>query len=81
MKVFKKIFLAIFILIVIILIAGYFRLRSTNPIYTGEIKLSGLDQKVEVVFDDFGVPHIYANNAHDAYMTLGYLQAHAKLLL
>ena len=58
MKVFKKIFLAIFILIVIILIAGYFWLRSTNPIYTGEIKLSGLDQKVEVVFDDFGVPYI-----------------------
>ena len=79
MKVFKKIFLSIFIGIVIILISGYFWLRSTNPIYSGEINLSELDQKVEVVFDDFGVPHIYANNAHDAYMTLGYLQAQERL--
>ena len=31
-----------------------------TPSYKGELQLSGLEKEVEVYFDDYGVPHIYA---------------------
>jgi len=79
MKIFKRILLIIVIIIITIVIAGYLWLRSTKPVYSGDLKLSGLKNKVEVIFDDYGVPHIYAHNSHDAYMALGYVQAQERL--
>ncbi len=41
--------------------------------------LSGLQSSVEVVFDSFDIPHIYANTPEDAYRALGYLHAGERL--
>lgn len=38
-------------------------------------QLNGLQGKVEVIIDDRGMPHIYAENIHDAVMVQGYLMA------
>jgi penicillin amidase len=40
-----------------------------------ELRLPGLQDRVEVVYDERGVPHIYAANTHDALMAQGYLMA------
>ena len=79
MKIIKWIFISLVILIILVLAAGYFWLRSTAPVYSGQLQLKGLNQNVEIVFDDYGVPHIYAQNAHDAYMAMGYVQAQERL--
>jgi len=79
MKILKKIFLTILILILVFIAVAYLWLRSTAPDYSGNITIDGLKNKVEVIFDDYGVPHIYAKNSHDAYMALGYVHAQERL--
>lgn len=41
--------------------------------------LARLDQRVEVLRDRWGVPHIYAANEHDLFLAQGYLHARERL--
>ena len=43
------------------------------------LKVKGLQQKVEVLRDQWGVNHIYANNEHDLFFTQGYCAAKDRL--
>jgi len=54
-------------------------MRSLVPDYSGELELEGLQEEVEVYFDDFGIPHIYAQNEDDLYLAFGYLHAQERL--
>jgi penicillin amidase len=45
----------------------------------GELKVPGLTQPVEVVRDQWGVPHIYARNTHDLFFAQGYVMAQDRL--
>ncbi|MBT3502860.1 MAG: penicillin acylase family protein [Candidatus Marinimicrobia bacterium] len=49
------------------------------PQYEGEKKLSGLKNKVDVFTDNFGVPHVFAENEHDLFFTAGYIAASERL--
>ncbi len=79
MKILKKVIIVLIIIVVGFVTISYFWLRSTKPVYSGNLKLKGLEKEVEVIFDSYGVPHIYAQNANDAYMALGYLHAQERL--
>ncbi|MCC5940379.1 MAG: penicillin acylase family protein, partial [Balneolaceae bacterium] len=48
---------------------------------SGELHLTvdGLQQPVDVFFDDRGVPHIFAENDHDLYFAQGYVTARDRL--
>lgn len=48
------------------------------PLVKGELRLSGLESKVEVYRDGFGVPHIYASSAHDLYFAQGFVHAQER---
>jgi penicillin amidase len=50
-----------------------------SPRYDGELKLSGLKKAVNVHFDPYGIPHIYADDEMDAYRALGYVHAQDRL--
>ena len=79
MKKLKKIPLVLLSIIVILAFAlvGYgFYLK---PIYEGEQKLKNIQKETTVFFDDFGVPHIYANSQKDAMIALGYVHAQDRL--
>ena len=76
LKLILKILAAIVVIIAIIL-GGI--IYSSKPKYSGEITLEGALEEVEVIYDEFGVPHIYAKNEHDAYLTLGYVHAQDRL--
>ena len=54
-------------------------LVSLKPQYSGSIEVKGLKSVTEVLFDSYGVPHIYAKNEEDAYLALGYLHAEERL--
>lgn len=79
MKIVKRILAFILIIFILIGIAGYFFLKRQAPQYEGSIKYDGLHEQVDVFFDDFGVPHIYAKNNEDAYFALGYVHAQERL--
>ena len=79
MKSLKKIFLFILILLIFILIAILGYLQTTKPKYEGEENLADLLQPSTVYFDEYGVPHIYAQTQKDAMTTLGYVHAQDRL--
>src|SRR5215510_5627123 len=45
----------------------------------GTLKVPGLQQRVEVVRDQWGVPHIYAQNTQDLFFAQGYVMAQDRL--
>ncbi len=46
---------------------------------SGELKLAGLKDRVEVLRDKWGIPHIYAQNSDDLFFAQGYVQAQDRL--
>jgi penicillin amidase len=79
MKILKITFLSLLIFLLIASASAYFYLESILPIRSGELNMPGLIAKVEVIFDRWGIPHIYAENETDAYMTLGFVHAQDRL--
>ncbi len=79
MKIIKRILLALLIVIIVVVAVVYFWMKSTAPDYSGKVHLQGLKDKTTVVYDAYGVPHIYAQNARDAYFAFGYVHAQDRL--
>jgi len=53
--------------------------NNIKPSYSGNIKLLNIDKEATVYFDDYGIPHIYAENEIDAITSLGYVHAQDRL--
>ena len=66
-------------LIAILVLAFFLYANSHKPVYSGSLEMNSLEGEVEVYFDDYGVPHIYAANEKDAYQALGYVHAQDRL--
>ena len=66
-------------LIIILIIAGYFFTNSLKPDYEGTKTISHLTSEVTINYDDYGIPHIYADNQEDAQRALGYAHAQDRL--
>lgn len=79
MKKLKYISVSIAVILIILSAAIIVFLNSMLPQRSGEINIPGLKDKVNVIFDEWGVPHIYASNEEDAYRSLGYLHAQDRL--
>jgi penicillin amidase len=45
----------------------------------GEIHLKGLNAPVEILRDNWGVPHIYAEDLHDLFFAQGYIHAQERM--
>ncbi|HPH83352.1 MAG TPA: penicillin acylase family protein, partial [Flavobacteriales bacterium] len=75
----KKILLGILLLLVLLAAGLGIWLYSLKPDYSGDLNLKGIKEEVQVFYDDFGVPHIYAKNEEDAYCALGYVVAQDRL--
>ncbi|NER14665.1 penicillin acylase family protein [Leptobacterium flavescens] len=79
MRILKKTLKIIVVILVLASIAGWLFYRSLLPQYDGNLELSGLDNEVEVHYDSYGIPHIFAEGQEDAYRTLGYVHAQDRL--
>ncbi|SHM10750.1 penicillin acylase family protein [Flavobacterium xinjiangense] len=79
MKTFKKALRVILALLVIITTAIVVYGFYLKPKYEGVVQLKNIQKETTVYFDEFGVPHIYANNSKDAMEALGYVHAQDRL--
>jgi len=76
-----KRFILIVISIVVVLVLGggyaWFHnlTRAPLPQHDGELRVAGLNDTVEILRDEWGIPHIYASNMHDLFFAQGYTQA------
>ena len=83
MKHVAKVLIAIGIGLVIVLVilagVGTWFVRRPWPTVNGTLTISGLLAPVEVIRDEWGVPHIYAENEHDLFFAQGYVHAQDRL--
>jgi len=79
MKNLKKFLVVMLVLVAFFILAliGYY--FYSKPNYEGEKQFKNIQKETTVYFDDFGVPHIYANTQKDAMTTLGYVHAQDRL--
>ena len=79
MRLLRNVIIGLLSIFVVTALVGYFWMKSSRPNYNAELKLPGLSEQVEVMFDDHAVPHIYAQNERDLFMALGYIHAQDRL--
>lgn len=79
MKFLLKALLGLVVLLAIIAIGVYIYALGLRPQYSGEVEVAELNKQVDVFYDEYGIPHIYAQNASDAYFSLGYVHAQDRL--
>jgi penicillin G amidase len=74
--------LSLFFLLLLIGIAAlgiYWTFYKPLPSYNETLSLSGLQQQVDVHWDPYGIPNIYAQNEDDLYFSIGYIHAQERL--
>ncbi|MFA7229248.1 MAG: penicillin acylase family protein, partial [Melioribacteraceae bacterium] len=83
MKTWQKIFIGVgssLIVVVLVLFAlSYYMLRRSLPDYEDELKVGGINNKIEIYRDEYAIPMIKADNDEDAAFALGYLHAQDRL--
>lgn len=79
MKRLKKISLLLLSLLILLAISVFGYTKYKKPVYDGEVALQNISKNTTVYFDDFGVPHIYADSQKDAMTVLGYVHAQDRL--
>lgn len=57
----------------------YFWIANSLPTYDGKISIDGISNTVEIIRDQYGIPHINAATVRDAYFGLGYVHAQDRL--
>lgn len=53
--------------------------KYKKPAYDGEVAVQNISKETTVYFDEYGIPHIYANSQKDAMTVLGYVHAQDRL--
>ncbi len=83
MKTVKRVLIGVLVLVVLVVLAGYFFLKnlqnSAIPNYNKEVKLGGITSEVSILRDTFGIPHIEAQNENDLYVAVGFAMAQDRL--
>jgi penicillin amidase len=80
MRSFFRYFIFFLILIAgVSAIAIYWTFYRPLPDYEATLEQPTLHQQVNIHWDTYGVPHIYASDKHDLYYSLGYVHAQDRL--
>jgi penicillin amidase len=78
-KVFVIVLAVLAVALIVLPATGLIYVHGSLPQTTGALRVSGLDGPVEIVRDQDGVPHIFAQSDHDALFGLGYVHAQDRL--
>jgi len=79
MRILKKTLKFLIILLILLIIGAWMYYNHLKPSYSGEVSIHNLSTETTIYFDDYGVPHIYAENEIDASVALGYAHAQDRL--
>jgi len=68
-----------FLLIVSLVVTGLILVYRPLATIDGDLRLLGIDQRVEILRDSYRVPHIYAKTVHDLFYMQGFVTAQDRL--
>ncbi len=78
----RKIVVGLLVALLLIVIVAFVTLRwfttQALPKTRGTVEVAGISEAVEIVRDEFGVAHIYADNPHDLFFAQGYIHAQER---
>ena len=79
MSIGRRILVAVAVVVVVNVVAAtiafFVVTRRAHPDTRGEVTVAGLQEPVEILRDENGVPHIYAETTRDMYFAQGYVHA------
>lgn len=79
MKAIKAVIIVVLALLIVLFAFYQVFFRLPLPDYSGTIELRGLKADVEVRFDEYGVPHIFADNNEDLFFAQGFITARERM--
>ena len=78
-QILKYLAVGLAVVIVAVVVFGFFFVRSSLPQTVGNLSVDGLEAPVTVYRDEWGIPHIFAENEHDLFLAQGYVHAQDRL--
>ena len=75
----KNILRVFAVMIAMLVSLVFITVKTIAPDYGFDLAVNGVESDVEVLFDEIGVPHIYAQSETDAMHALGYVHAMERL--
>jgi penicillin amidase len=79
MKILRLVLLGLLLMVVVVVTTGGVLInrwtRGPLPDAEGTVQITGLFDTVEIIRDEYGVPHIYASRTYDLRFAQGYVQA------
>ncbi|MCP2605117.1 penicillin acylase family protein [Candidatus Aminicenantes bacterium AH-873-B07] len=78
-KSLKIILFTVLSLIIGIIFILIYLFHSSLPQIKGEISIKGISNRIEIIRDKFGIPHIFAKNEKDLFFACGYVHAQDRL--
>lgn len=69
----------LFIILIVAAAAAYYLVTRSFPKTSGSESAQGLQARVQIYRDQYGVPHIFAESDHDGYFAVGYVHAQERL--
>ena len=79
MKLYQRMLFIIASIIGSIITIVILYIDSFEPDYSNHIKSENIQERAEIYFDNFGIPHIYAENEQDLFFSFGYIHAMERL--
>ncbi len=73
------ILLLILAIIVAIAVSFWIMLRVSVAPTEGEIEIAGIDNPIEITFDEMGIPQVWAKTERDGYFAVGWLHASDRM--
>ena len=70
-QILTRIGLGFLALIIIAAIFSVWFVRRPWPELSGNLEVAGLNEPVEIIRDEWGIPHIYAENEYDLFFAQG----------
>jgi len=78
-RILRIVLLVVAVVVAFVLLGGYLfyydLTRGPLPQHDGELVVEGLTDTVEIMRDQWGIPHIFARNMHDLFFAQGFTQA------
>lgn len=74
-KILKRTLIVLLVLGFLLVGFATYTIRQSFPQESGTIQLAGLKAEVQIQRDQWGIPHIRADNSHDLFMAQGYIHA------